>query len=140
MKVLFFLQMCWRDTISLTISLLYIIGYSVTVMGQTDQDRVFHIRAMGVSTNSTERVGSFYFRSWSPRVPLFRPRAYLGDAAAAYANAAMLVFASISIRLMCFAHVYKVSSSKIYLVYLSFTFKDLTSILSYAILIIFCFR
>lgn len=84
------------------------VGYTVTVMGQSDQDRVFHIRAIGVSTNSTERVGNFYFQAWKSRVPLFRPRAYLGDAAAAYANAAMIVFICIIDRLMCFAHVYKV--------------------------------
>lgn len=79
-------------------------------MGQTDADRVFHIRALGVSTNSNERVGTFYFTAWKNRVPLFRPRAYLGDAAAAYANAAVVVFDSIVDRLMCFAHVYKVSN------------------------------
>jgi hypothetical protein len=101
-------NMCWR-AVTYTFSS-YIVGYSVTVMGETDQDRVFHIRAMGVSTNSTERVGTFYFRSWSARVSLFRPKAYLGDAAAAYANAAMAVFASILVRLMCFAHVYNVLS------------------------------
>ena len=58
-------------------------------MGQSDADRVFHVRAIGVSTNSNERVGTFYFRAWSARVPLFQPRAYLGDAAEAYANAAV---------------------------------------------------
>lgn len=77
-------------------------------MGQSDADRIFHIRAIGVSTNSTERVGTFYFRAWSARVPLFQPRAYLGDAANAYANAATAVFDSVLDRLMCFAHVYKV--------------------------------
>jgi hypothetical protein len=87
-----------------------IAGYTVTVMGQSDADRVFHVRAIGVSTNSTERVGTFYFRAWSARVPLFRPRAYLGDAAHAYANAAAAVFDSVRDRLMCFAHVYKVRS------------------------------
>ena len=35
-------------------------GYSVTVMGQSDADRVFHVRAVGVSTNSDERVGSSF--------------------------------------------------------------------------------
>lgn len=79
-------------------------------MGQSDADRVFHVRAIGVSTNSNERVGTFYFRAWSARVPLFQPRAYLGDAAPAYANAAAAVFDSVRDRLMCFAHVYKVRS------------------------------
>ena len=77
-------------------------------MGQSDADRIFHVRAIGVSTNSNERVGTFYFRAWSARVPLFQPRAYLGDAAEAYANAAAAVFDSVHDRLMCFAHVYKV--------------------------------
>ena len=84
-------------------------GYSVTVLGQTDADRVFHTRAIGISSNSTERVGAFYLRAWRDRVPLFTPRAYLGDAAEAYANAAREIFPSIAVRLMCFAHVYKVS-------------------------------
>ena len=84
-------------------------GYTVTVLGQTDADRVFHTRAVGISTNSTERVGAFYLRAWRDRVPLFTPRAYLGDAAEAYANAARQIFPSIAVRLMCFAHVYKVS-------------------------------
>ena len=79
-------------------------------MGQSDADRVFHVRAIGVSANSNERVSTFYFRAWSARVPLFQPRAYLGDAAEAYANAAAAVFDSIHDRLMCFAHVYKVGS------------------------------
>jgi hypothetical protein len=52
-------NMCWRAVTY--IFSLYIVGYSVTVMGQTDQDRGFHIRAIGVSPNSTERVGTFYF-------------------------------------------------------------------------------
>ena len=66
-------------------------GYSVTVMGQSDADRVFHVRAVGVSTNSDERVGRFYLNAWKARVPEFSPRAYLGDAAQAYANAAMAI-------------------------------------------------
>jgi hypothetical protein len=83
-------------------------GYAVTVMGQTDGDRRFHPRAVGVSTNGNERVGKFYLQAWKERVPLFTPRAYLGDAAQAFANAALSVFPSIDVRLMCFAHVYKV--------------------------------
>lgn len=83
-------------------------GYTVTVLGQTDADRVFHTRAVGISTNSNERVGTFYLRAWRDRVPLFTPRAYLGDSAEAYANAALRIFPSIAVRLMCFAHVYKV--------------------------------
>ena len=39
-------------------------GYSVTVMGQSDADRVFHVRAVGVSTYSDERVGRFYLNAW----------------------------------------------------------------------------
>ena len=84
-------------------------GYAVTVMGQTDADRRFHTRAIGISTNSTERVGRFYLQSWSDRVPLYTPRAFLGDAAQAFSNAALSVFPSITVRLMCYAHVYKVS-------------------------------
>lgn len=84
-------------------------NFTVAVMGQSDADRVFHTRAVGISTNSTEEVGRFYLLAWKSRVPLFCPRAYVGDAAAAYANAAAGVFDSILVRVMCFAHVYKVS-------------------------------
>lgn len=87
---------------------MYISGYPIMVMGQSDADRVFHIRAIGVSTHCNERSGIFYLNAWKSRVPLFQPRAYLGDAAPAYANAAAAVFESIEVRLMCFAHVYKV--------------------------------
>lgn len=87
-------------------------GYPVTVMGQSDGDRVFHVRAIGVSTNSTEEVGAFFMTSWRNYNPQFLPAAYLGDAAEAFANAALRVFPSIRIRLMCYAHVYKVSISK----------------------------
>ena len=37
-------------------------GYAVTVMGQTDGDRRFHTRSVGVSTNGNERVGKFACR------------------------------------------------------------------------------
>jgi hypothetical protein len=62
---------------------------------------------MGVATNSTEEVGRIYLDAIHQHVPDFAPTAYLGDAAMAFANAAMHVFATITIRLMCFAHVYK---------------------------------
>ena len=84
-------------------------GYTITVLGQTDADRVFHTRVVGISKSKSERVGAFYLRAWRDRVPLFTPRAYLGDSAEAYANAALRIFPSIAVRLMCFAHVYKVS-------------------------------
>ena len=83
-------------------------GYTVTVMGQSDADRKFHTRAIGVSTNSTAEVGHFYLSAWKHRVPEFKPRAYLGDAAEAYANAAFAVFPECEDRLMCFVHMYKV--------------------------------
>ena len=67
-------------------------GYPVTVMGQSDGDRVFHIRAIGVSANSTEEVGSFFMSSWKSYNPSFQPSAYLGDAAEAFANAALQNF------------------------------------------------
>ena len=67
-------------------------GYPVTVMGQSDGDRVFHIRAIGVSANSTEEVGSFFMSSWKSYNPSFQPSAYLGDAAEAFANAALQIF------------------------------------------------
>ena len=69
------------------------------------------IRAIGVSTNSTEEVGRIYLEAIHQHVPLFRPIAYLGDAAEAFANAALHVFVTIGTRLMCFAHVYKVTTS-----------------------------
>lgn len=42
-------------------------------------------------------------------LPEFAPTAYLGDAAEAFANATRAVFPTVQMRLMCFAHVYKVS-------------------------------
>lgn len=83
-------------------------NYPVTVMGQTDADRRFHTRAVGIATIGTERVGRFYLQSWKLKVPSFAPRAFLGDAAQAFANAALSVFPTVDIRLMCYAHVYKV--------------------------------
>jgi hypothetical protein len=61
---------------------------------------------MGVATSSTEEVGRIYLDAIHQHVPT----AYLGDAAMAFANAAMHVFATITIRLMSFAHVYKAST------------------------------
>lgn len=66
-------------------------------------------RAIGIATNSTEEVGRIYLNAIRSYVPEFSPTAYLGDAAEAFANAARNVFPTITIRLMCFAHVYKVS-------------------------------
>ena len=88
-------------------------GFPLTVMGQSDANRVFHTRAVGISTLSTEEVGNFYLSTWSNRVPDFQPVAYLGDGANAFANAAKRVFPSVGthgVRLMCFAHVYKVKT------------------------------
>ena len=87
-------------------------GYSVTLMGQTDSDRVFHVRGVGISTNSTEEVGEIYFTAWKQHVQGFSPSAYLGDAAEAYANSARAVFPDLATRLMCYAHVYKVGEPK----------------------------
>jgi hypothetical protein len=66
-------------------------------------------RAVGVSTQSTMEVGCIFLNALKARVPEYVPRAYLGDAAEAFANAAKEVFPSIETRLMCFIHVYKVS-------------------------------
>jgi hypothetical protein len=66
-------------------------------------------RAIGVSTNSTEEVGRIYLDAIHQQFPVFQPVAWLGDAAEAFANAAMFVFESIITRLMCVAHVYKVN-------------------------------
>jgi hypothetical protein len=68
-------------------------------------------RAIGVSTNSTEEVGRIYLDAIHQHVPVFQPVAYLGDAAEVFANAAVFVFESITTRLMCFAHVYKVKNA-----------------------------
>lgn len=65
---------------------------------------------MGVSKNSTEEVGRIYMDAIHQHVPEFAPIAYLGDAAEAFANAAKHVFPTILLRLMCYAHVYKVCS------------------------------
>lgn len=68
----------------------------------------YKIRAIGVSTNSTQEVGEIYLRAIREHAPASLPTAYLGDGAEAFANAAIAVFDSITSRLMCFAHVYKV--------------------------------
>ena len=47
-------------------------------------------------------------RTLRGNVPHLRPSAYLGDAAEAFANASQVVFESITTRLMCYAHFYKV--------------------------------
>ena len=69
-------------------------------------------RAIGVATNSTEEVGSVFMTAIHEHLPEFAPTAYLGDAAEAFANATRAVFPTVQIRLMCFAHVYKVSHTK----------------------------
>jgi hypothetical protein len=66
-------------------------------------------RAVGASTQSTMEVGCIFLNALKARVPEYVPRAYLGDAAEAFANAAKEVFPSIETRLMCSIHVYKVS-------------------------------
>jgi hypothetical protein len=52
-------------------------------------------RAVGVSTQSTMEVGRIFLNALKARVPEYVPRAYLGDAAEAFANAAKEVFPSI---------------------------------------------
>ena len=58
-------------------------------------------RAIGVATNSTQEVGQIFMNALRDNVPGLQPKAYLGDAAEAFANAAQHVFGSNSIRLMC---------------------------------------
>lgn len=95
-------------------------------MGQTDANRHFHLRGIGISTRSTSNVGEFLMTQWKINVimedQIFEPVAYLGDAAAAFANAAYRVFPTIvpETRLMCFAHVYKVYSWHYHLISTSF--------------------
>ena len=86
-------------------------GYAITVLGQTDADRHFHLRGIGISTRSVSTVGEFLFQTWNDNVEgqRFEPVAYLGDAAAAFANGSYRVFhLSDDERLTCFAHVFKV--------------------------------
>ena len=83
-------------------------GYSATVIGQTDGNRVFHLRGIGVATNDTQEVGEVFLRAWRAHKPMFEPTLVLADAAEAYPNAARAVFPSIQKRNMCYAHVYKV--------------------------------
>ena len=51
-------------------------------------------------------------KSIKDHVEGLEPHSYLGDAAEAIANTAQVVFPSITARLMCFAHVYKVREQK----------------------------
>ena len=83
-------------------------GSSVTLVGQTDGDRVFHTRGVGISTNQTEEVGSIFLRAWQRSVANFNPIGFLGDASQAYWNSAVNVFGEGLRRGMCFAHVYMV--------------------------------
>ena len=88
-------------------------SHPVTAIGYIDMDRAFHVLAIGVSTNSTQEVGEFFLRALLKEVPNLRPAAYLGDSAEAFANAARVVWPGIR-RLMCYAHVYKVSITLYY--------------------------
>ena len=58
--------------------------------------RFTNLRAIGVSTNSTQEVGEVYLKALRDAIPNFRPHSYLGDAAEAFANAAKVVFDSIT--------------------------------------------
>lgn len=80
----------------------------IPIIGLLSNDDNYITRAIGVATNSTEEVGRIYLDAIHQHVPLFHPVSYLGDAAEAFANAALAVFPTIRTRLMCFAHVYKV--------------------------------
>ena len=83
-------------------------NFSVTLIGQSDADRKFHLLALCISTNSTEEVGNLYLSTLLREIPGLLPTAYLGDAAEAFANAFRAIW-PLSNRLMCFAHVHKVS-------------------------------
>ena len=84
-------------------------NYPVTLIGQSDADRKFHLIAVGISTNSTQEVGEFFLRALLREIPDLMPRAYLGDAAEAFANAFRAIW-PFALRLMCYAHVYKVKN------------------------------
>ena len=79
----------------------------MTVIGQSDGNRKFHLIAIGIATHSTQEIGEIFFVALLSSVPDLLPTAYLGDGAEAFANAAKVVWPGID-RLMCYAHVYKV--------------------------------
>lgn len=85
-------------------------GYACTVIGQSDADRVFCTVAICVSTNSTAEVGIDFFSALKRHFDDLNPKAYLGDAARAFRNAFISVFGPDGEQLMCFAHVWKVTS------------------------------
>lgn len=85
--------------------------YSVTIKSSCKglhSNSIHFNRAIGVATNSTQEVVEINLRAIKKHVPDFHPIAYLGDAVEAFANAAVAVFRSIIMRLICSEHVYKI--------------------------------
>ena len=85
-------------------------NYPVTIMGFSDKNRTFHPTIVAVSSRETHREFEFMFRTWKSVNPGLFFKYLLADAAEAVYNAAVLVWPGL-VRLMCYAHVYMVSSS-----------------------------
>ena len=51
-------------------------NFPVTLLGQSDADRKFHLLALRISTNSTEEVGNLYLSTLLREIPGLLPTAY----------------------------------------------------------------
>lgn len=84
-------------------------GYPITMLGFSDKERKFHPVVLAVSTHETHVEFAFILQSWKSVNPNFNPRYLMADASEAVFNGAKTVWPNI-IRLMCYAHVFRVSS------------------------------
>lgn len=97
-------------------------GYPITMMGFSDKDRKFHPVILAVSTYETQAEFLFILQAWLRVNPSLNPKYLMADASEAVFNAAKLIWPNV-VRLMCYAHVYMVSSPartnrKLYALYL----------------------
>ena len=51
-------------------------NFPVTLIGQSDADRKFHLLALCISTNSTEEAGNLYLSTLLREIPGLFPTAY----------------------------------------------------------------
>lgn len=79
-------------------------GNALTVVGQSDIHRTFHMRSITLASNNNEEVGGIILEGMKALVPDWEPPYFIGDSAEAYANSAKAVFPSVKRRIMCSVH------------------------------------
>ena len=84
-------------------------NYPVTLMGFSDKNRVFHPTIIAISSRETHNEFKYMLQTWSNINPALNFRYLMADASEAVFNAAKTIWPNI-IRLMCYAHVYMVST------------------------------